>query len=192
MRGPPLAALREIDGMRRIRLLAIGLFLVAGFACAASEPSLANILIQVDKPSQTMTVSVDGQLLYRWPVSTGATGFSTPAGSYTPFRMELMHYSQEWDNAGMPHAIFFTTRGHSIHGSDHPGLGTPVSHGCVRLSLPNAATLYDLVTAEGMGKTTVIVRGHRSPRFLFSEPAAAAEAGVSSLRRPVPLLSSQA
>jgi hypothetical protein len=67
--------------MRRIRLLAIGLFLVAGFACAASEPTLANILIQVDKPSQTMTVSVDGQLLYRWPVSTGATGFSTPAGS---------------------------------------------------------------------------------------------------------------
>jgi len=149
--------------MRRIRLLAIGLFLVAGFACAASEPTLANILIQVDKPSQTMTVSVDGQLLYRWPVSTGATGFSTPAGSYTPFRMELMHYSQEWDNAGMPHAIFFTTRGHSIHGSDHPGLGTPVSHGCVRLSLPNAATLYDLVTAEGMGKTTVIVRGPDPP-----------------------------
>ena len=63
-----------------------------------------------------MTVSVDGQLLYRWPVVPGATGFSTPDGSYTPFRMEVMHYSQEWDNAGMPHAIFFTTRGHSIHG----------------------------------------------------------------------------
>jgi lipoprotein-anchoring transpeptidase ErfK/SrfK len=95
--------------------------------------------------------------------AAGATGFSTPYGSYTPFRMEVMHYSQEWDNAGMPHAIFFTTRGHSIHGSDHPGLGTPVSHGCVRLSLTNATTLYDLVTAEGMGKTTVIVRGDDPP-----------------------------
>ena len=49
-----------------------------------------------------------------------ATEYSTPAGSYTPFRMELMHYSREWDNAGMPHAIFFTQRGHSIHGSEHP------------------------------------------------------------------------
>ena len=87
----------------------------------------------------------------------------TPDGSYTPFRMEVMHYSQEWDNAGVPHAIFFTTRGHSIHGSDHPGLGTPVSHGCVRLTLTNATTLYDLVTAEGMGKTTVIVRGDDPP-----------------------------
>ena len=78
--------------MRRLRLLAIA-FLVAGLACAASAPAFANILFQIDKPSQTMTVSVDGQLLFRWPVSTGATGFSTPDGSYTPFRMEAMHYS---------------------------------------------------------------------------------------------------
>ena len=121
--------------MGRLRLLAVA-FIVAGLACAASAPVFANILIQIDKPSQTMTVSVDGQLLYRWPVSTGATGFSTPDGSYTPFRMEVMHYSQEWDNAGMPHAIFFS-----------------------------ATTLYDLVTAEGMGKTTVIVRGDDPPGY---------------------------
>src|SRR5262245_37504942 len=108
--------------MRRLWLLAIGLLL----ACAASSVAFANILIQIDQPSQTMTVSVDGQVLYRWPVSIGANGFSTPDGSYTPFGMKVMHYSQEWDNAGMPHAIFFTARGHSIHGSDHPGIGLPV------------------------------------------------------------------
>ena len=84
-------------------------------------------------------------------MSTGATGFSTPAGTYKPFRMEVMHYSQEWDNAGMPHSIFFTSRGHAMHGSNHPGLGTPVSHGCVRLSLTNAATLYQLVGGRGIG-----------------------------------------
>ena len=33
------------------------------------------------------------------------------------------------------------------------------------LSLTNATTLYDLVTAEGMGKTTVIVRGDDPPGF---------------------------
>jgi hypothetical protein len=73
--------------------------------------------------------------------------------------MEAMHYSQEWDNAGMPHSIFFSSRGHAIHGSDHPGLGTPVSHGCVRLSLTNAATLYALVGGRGIGDTTVIIKG---------------------------------
>jgi len=147
-----------------LRLFAIAL-LVAGLVCGASKPCFADILIQVDKPSQTMTVTVDGRVIYRWPVSTGATGFSTPDGSYTPFRMEIMHYSQEWDNAGMPHAIFFTTRGHSIHGSDHPGLGTPVSHGCVRLSLDNAATLYELVQGAGMGKTKVVVMGADPPGY---------------------------
>jgi hypothetical protein len=109
--------------MPQFRFLAALLF-AGALACSASEAS-ASVLIQIDKRAQTMTVAVDGQLRYRWPVSTGATGFSTPVGSYTPFRMEVMHYSREWDNAGMPHAIFFTTRGHSIHGSDHPGLGTP-------------------------------------------------------------------
>jgi len=150
--------------MERLRLLPVTL-LALSLACAPSTAAVANILIQIDKPNQTMTVTVDGQLRYRWRVSTGATGFSTPAGSYTPFRMEVMHYSQEWDNAGMPHAIFFTTRGHSIHGSDHPGLGTPVSHGCVRLSLLNATTLYQLVAAEGMTQTKVVVRGPDPPGF---------------------------
>jgi hypothetical protein len=167
---PLLAAMREPRGMKRLWRLAVTL-LGLSLACAASKPALANILIQIDKPTQTMTVSVNGEPRYRWRVSTGATGFSTPAGSYTPFRMEVMHYSQEWDNAGMPHAIFFTTRGHSIHGSDHPGLGTPVSHGCVRLSLPNATALYQLVTAEGMGNTKVVVRGLDPPGvFTPSQP----------------------
>jgi lipoprotein-anchoring transpeptidase ErfK/SrfK len=129
------------------------------------KATVPDILIVVSKPTQTMTVTVDGHLRYRWRVSTGATHYSTPAGSYTPFRMELMHYSREWDNAGMPHAIFFTQRGHSIHGSDHPGLGTAVSHGCVRLTLSNAATLYQLVKSVGMAKTKVVVSGPDPPGY---------------------------
>jgi lipoprotein-anchoring transpeptidase ErfK/SrfK len=144
--------------MKRLRLLAVTVLALA-LSCAANRPALANILIQIDKPTQTMTVSVDGAVRYRWHVSTGATGFSTPTGTYRPSRMEVMHYSQEWDNAGMPHSIFFTSRGHAVHGSNHPGLGTPVSHGCVRLTLTNAATLYQLVGARGMADATVIVKG---------------------------------
>jgi lipoprotein-anchoring transpeptidase ErfK/SrfK len=148
--------------MKSLRVLVVALF-AFGLAVAASAPAQAKVQITVDKPSQTMTVSVDGAAYYRWPVSTGASGFSTPDGSYKPSRMELMHYSREWDNAGMPHAIFFTARGHSIHGSDHPGLGTPVSHGCVRLTLTNATTLYQLVAAQGMANTTVVIRGSDPP-----------------------------
>ncbi len=143
------------------------LLVIAALACVlmlgSGTPASANVLIQVDKRSQSMTVSVDGKPVYRWLVSTGASGFSTPTGSYKPSRMEVMHYSREWDNAGMPHTIFFTSRGHGIHGSDHPGLGTPVSHGCVRLTLTNASTLYQLVAAQGMANTTVVVKGSDPP-----------------------------
>jgi lipoprotein-anchoring transpeptidase ErfK/SrfK len=131
----------------------------------AQKAAAPHILIAVNKSTQTMTVTVDGHVRYRWRVSTGATHYSTPTGSYTPFRMEIMHYSREWDNAGMPHAIFFTQRGHSIHGSDNPGLGTAVSHGCVRLTLSHAAILYQLVKSVGMAGTKVVVSGRDPPGY---------------------------
>ncbi|MGH6867050.1 MAG: L,D-transpeptidase [Methyloceanibacter sp.] len=148
--------------MVHLRILGAQL-LALSLVCSGGKAAVANVLIQIDKPTQTMTVAVDGQVAYRWRVSTGATGYSTPAGSYTPFRMEPMHYSREWDNAGMPNSIFFSKRGHAIHGSDHPGRGTAVSHGCVRLSLTNAATLYQLVQARGMARSKVVVRGSDPP-----------------------------
>jgi hypothetical protein len=60
----------------------------------------------------------------------------------------------------MPHAIFFTKRGHSIHGSDDPGLGTPVLRPSLAAKRP---TLYHLVLANGMAQTKVVVRGPDPP-----------------------------
>jgi hypothetical protein len=60
----------------------------------------------------------------------------------------------------MPHSIFFKKDGHAIHGSlDVRHLGQPVSHGCVRISPENAATLYALVTKNGLENTHVMVSG---------------------------------
>jgi L,D-transpeptidase catalytic domain len=151
-------------GMRRFRYFA-AVLLAGGLGCATGTPAAASVHIHIDKPTQLMTVAVDGQVRYRWRVSTGATKYSTPAGSYTAFRTERMHYSREWDNAGMPHSIFFSSRGHAIHGSNHPGLGTPASHGCVRLSLGNAATLFALVSARGVSNTKIVVRGSDPPGY---------------------------
>ena len=87
-----------------------------------------------------MTVKVDGETEYVWPVSTGARGYETPSGKYRPFRMEKDHFSKEWDDAPMPNSIFFTGQGHAIHGSFHvKSLGRRASHGCVRLAPDNAA-----------------------------------------------------
>ncbi|MGQ0484489.1 MAG: L,D-transpeptidase [Hyphomicrobiales bacterium] len=135
-------------------LLAVVLTLGAGAASATS------LVITINKVSQKLTVTVDGGRKYVWPVSTGAPGYETPGGTYRPFRMEPDHFSEEWDDAPMPHSIFFTPQGHAIHGSFHvKSLGRRVSHGCVRLAPANAAILYALVEEAGLRNTRVVVKG---------------------------------
>ncbi|HKZ95884.1 MAG TPA: L,D-transpeptidase family protein, partial [Hyphomicrobiaceae bacterium] len=77
-------------------------------ADAAPEPPKSTVLINIDKSVQEMTVFVDGVELYTWPVSTGIRGYSTPSGTYTTTSMNEIWYSKQWDNAPMPHAVFFT------------------------------------------------------------------------------------
>jgi hypothetical protein len=130
---------------------------------AGADGALADVLIKVDKSAQRMLVTVDGKDLHSWPVSTGLPRYATPTGSFTPFRLEEDHYSKEWDDAPMPHSIFFTARGHAIHGSDATRrLGSPASHGCIRLSRANAAVLFDLVREEGLKNTKIVVTGEEA------------------------------
>ncbi len=139
--------------MRSFVVAFAGLMLCAGAA-------QANVAITVDKNTQTMTVAVDGVQRYRWPVSTGIPSYETPNGTFRTFRMEADHFSKEFDDAPMPHSIFFTKIGHAIHGTESESrLGTPASHGCVRLSRANATTLYDLVEKQGVLNTTVTLTG---------------------------------
>jgi L,D-transpeptidase catalytic domain len=146
----------------RRRWLAASLF-GATFGAVLAGPASASILITIDKSTQQMSVAVDGAQRYVWPVSTGRPGYATPSGTFKPNRMDADHYSQEWDNAPMPHAIFFDLDGHAIHGFfDVKHLGSAVSHGCVRLSPDHAQTLFNLVKTGGMSETKVVVAG-RTP-----------------------------
>jgi len=138
----------------------VALPLAALIAVAVVGAAQAEIFIKIDKSAQRMTVSRDGEALYSWAVSTGRTGRATPSGSYTAFRMDADHYSKEWDDAPMPHSIFFTKIGHAIHGTyDTKKLGLPASHGCVRLSPAHAATLFAMVEKEGVTNTKIVLTG---------------------------------
>jgi lipoprotein-anchoring transpeptidase ErfK/SrfK len=139
--------------------------IVAAFLAALSSAVLtaapraeAGVLVQVDRASQTMDVSVDGANLYTWRVSTGRPGYGTPTGTFRPQRMAARWFSTVYYNAPMPHAIFFYY-GFAIHGtSDIARLGGPASHGCVRLHPRDAAVLFGLVQREGMHNTAIVVR----------------------------------
>lgn len=162
-------------------------FLAAPLLVAAlfgvSTPAAAALLIQIDKSAQRMSVAVDGEQRHVWPVSTGRAGYITPTGSFTPFRMEEDHYSKEWDDAPMPHSVFFTRDGHAIHGSfEVKRLGTAASHGCVRLAPENAAKLFALVKAQGLPNTKVVISGAEPPPAVARRNPAR-----ETVREPTPL-----
>jgi L,D-transpeptidase catalytic domain len=165
--------------------------LAAALSLPLAAAARANILVSIDKTSQSMSVTVDGAPRYIWPVSTGRPGYDTPNGTFRPNRMDADHLSQEWDNAPMPHTIFFDMHGHAVHGFfDVKHLGLPVSHGCVRLSPDNAAILFDLVKTEGMANTTVIVAGRtpagNGPAMARQQPAAAPQAAAAEPMQVTP------
>ena len=156
--------------MRKLWLVGAAL---AAVLCTATAQA-ARLVIDIDKSTQRMAVSVDGVQRHSWAVSTGRSGYATPEGTYTPFRLEVDHFSKEWDDAPMPHSIFFTREGHAIHGSfEVKKLGMPASAGCVRLAPPNAAVLFALVKEHGLANTRVVIDGIEPP----SAPATARRGG---------------
>ena len=77
----------------------------------AVEQTASKILIMIDKPTQEMKVFVGNVERYTWEISSGRRGYDTPSGTYTARSMNEIWYSKQWDDAPMPHAIFFTKKG---------------------------------------------------------------------------------
>jgi len=142
---------RLLDGRFARRAFAAAIVL-SGLALT---PARADVVVQIDKSSQRMAVSVDGAMRYNWPVSTGRDGYGTPSGAFHPQSMARHYFSRKYYNAPMPHAIFFYY-GFAIHGTnDISRLGGPASHGCVRLHPSHAAALFALVERNGPRNTRI-------------------------------------
>jgi lipoprotein-anchoring transpeptidase ErfK/SrfK len=127
---------------------------------AASLPLSADassLVARVSLSAQTMTVSENGVVRYRWKVSTGRPGYTTPTGSWRAKWASRHHRSHKYDNAPMPYAIFFNG-GYAVHATfDLKRLGRPASHGCVRLHPDNAAQFFQLARQTGLGNTRILI-----------------------------------
>ena len=143
-------------------------------AAKPAPPPSPTLHIDIDLTRQVMTVSnVGGSILHTWPVSSGRQGYRTPTGTFKPTWMARQWFSRQYDNAPMPHSIFFH-QGVAIHGSwATRSLGRPASHGCVRLAPKNARTLFSLVTRHGKERTQIVVHG--APNFRSAPAMAAGE-----------------
>lgn len=119
-------------------------FIAASLVLGLTSISSADTNILVNKATQRMTIS-SGFSEYVLKVSTAGKGHFTPTGIFHPYSLEVMHHSHKYNNAPMPHSIFYSG-GYAIHATNAVGnLGRPASHGCVRLSPHDAKLVFDLV-----------------------------------------------
>lgn len=137
------------------KFFAVVLTLLAfGFLSSAQA---GTITARISLSSQTMTVTQNGFVVYKWKVSTARNGYVTPTGSWKAKWASRHHRSRKYDNAPMPYAIFFNG-GYAVHATfDLKRLGRPASHGCIRLHPSNAATFFSLAQRYGLSNTKVVV-----------------------------------
>lgn len=122
---------------------------------------------EVIKQTQTLYLYLDGSLIDSFPVSTGINNTATPSMSVRPSGPLFTRYTSKKFPGGnyrgmgnMPYVVFILG-GYAIHGTT-PGnfdkLGTPASHGCIRLHPVNARIFYELVKITGLADTWVTVK----------------------------------
>ena len=129
--------------MRHTLRAALAVAILAGLASFAQ----AKVKIAIDLDTQTMHVE-SGDKTFNWKVSSGKFGYETPAGEYKVLWTDKNHFSDTYDKAPMPNAIFFAP-GYAIHGASKSSWGHPASHGCVRLPVGESALLFDMVKKQG-------------------------------------------
>lgn len=132
-------------------------------APAPSNPVVSNPgnggarWIDINLSNQSLTAFEGNTPVFNTLVSTGST-FPTPVGTY---RIQYKVRAQRmtgpgYDLPNVPWVMYFTNRGHAIHGAYwHNNFGQPMSHGCVNMRPSEAEWLYNFTPN---GATVVVHR----------------------------------
>ena len=170
--GTTIAALAQANGIANPNHIYVGQRLTivsgAGGSVAKPAPKPAPVAppaappvvsgqrwIDIDISSQTLTAYDGNTPVFNTLVSTGLA-FPTPVGTYKIlYKLQSQRMTGPgYDLPNVPWVMYFTNRGHAIHGAYwHNNFGHPMSHGCVNMRPSEAQWLYDF-TPNG---TTVVV-----------------------------------
>jgi lipoprotein-anchoring transpeptidase ErfK/SrfK len=114
--------------------------------------------IEVDISNQTLKYFDHGVLIGQFSVSTGKVTMPTPLGEFKIMNKAVEAYSKKY-GLYMPYWMQITSEGHGFHGlpfwklkgggviyEGENHIGVRVSHGCVRMLVPEAAKLWNWAT----------------------------------------------
>ena len=176
-----------------MRTLALSAALVAALASGASAQQ-DGLRLDLNIPAQRLVVLDGDSVVKSYPVSVGLPGHDTPTGDFTVQRAEWNPWwrppAREWakddkvtppgPNNPMGRVKLFFAPYYYLHGTPHErDLGTPASHGCVRMrnaDVIELATLLHRRADPTVPATAIrgILANHRNTRW-------------SDFRAPVPL-----
>lgn len=139
---------------------------LAGMLAPACVRNTCAVWADVDKSAQRLYLYLDGVLTYTWKVSSGKAGYTTPNFDRNPNGRIYDRYTStrypdgDYNGLGnMPYAVFISG-GYAIHGTTRGNwgrLGTPASHGCIRLHPDNGFIFNRLVRKHGIYNVWITV-----------------------------------
>ncbi len=148
-------------------------------ACWLQSLRVQRFVVEIEKSTQTMYVTVNGVTRHQWPVSTGRGRFGTPNGVFRPQRLERRWFSRRYYNSPMPYAVFFH-KGYAIHGTTELSrLGGP---GVAWLRAAASAQRGDAVLARA-GFWPRDEHGSRSTASSRADPRSSDRKASLTLRR---------
>ncbi|HPA20861.1 MAG TPA: L,D-transpeptidase [Verrucomicrobiae bacterium] len=132
---------------------------------ASAAPGGVVDLVVVSLPDQAFAAFSNGERVMRGPICSGMGGYETRTGA---FRVTSKH--EHWVSTiyGVPMPHFLRLNGSSmgLHGGYLPGFAA--SHGCVRLTFADAATLFGIAPIGTRvvitGESTADTKGVKQPR----------------------------
>ena len=147
-----VSRLAAANGLRTNSWVYVGQRLVIPAASSTSSASTSTSTtssddekwIDVNLSTQTLVAYSGRTPVFRASVSTGTWRYPTVVGT---FRVYVKYVSTRmrgpgYDLPNVPYTMYFY-RGYAIHGTYwHDNFGTPMSHGCVNLSISDARWLF--------------------------------------------------
>jgi L,D-transpeptidase ErfK/SrfK len=171
----------------RLRTFACAAGLAALLASPAAAQGDTGLRLELNIPAQRLVVFDGDSVIHRYTVSVGQPGFDTPDGSYTIQHAEWNPWwrppeNRPWTkdekitppgpNNPMGKVKLFFSTFYYLHGTPHEKeLGTPASHGCVRMrnrDVIELATLLHERASPTMPPTSIpaLLRSYRPTRWV--------------------------
>ncbi|MBV9394183.1 MAG: L,D-transpeptidase [Methylobacteriaceae bacterium] len=155
-----------------------------------AKPIVGPLIISISVNKQHLTVYDGDRPVASTVVSTGVKGHETPFGVFSVLQKELLHHSNLYSNAPMPHMQRITWSGVALHAGHVTG--RQASHGCIRLPAAFATRLYGMTKVGArviISRDPVVPTEFSSPRlFTMQEgattPTASAAPGRGATLQP--------